>query len=340
MNTMDFLKAINDIDDDLIQSSAEILEQEDNMDKRNFLKGGRTISKLILVAAIMAGILGMTAYAAEAFPSIFGQLNRKYAEMATECSSAQEEANLYERAAAVNETFEAEYVALPELDESQIVIGETYYDGPNFLIAYRLDQTVIPAQFGFGPENEKFKDLHHFRGFSEEIPDSFEECLETGLWTQEVYDEQVATAKALGLDFIHHISALDTIYSMQENLTAEEYARAIKELKETGHVGVVARDIYIGDHILVEGEDCLSPNKEGILFGEEKTEYGNVISCNVFDEILPEKFKEQDSLTLSLKVKGSDIYMYIDQDTGGMTSYQPAGEILVPVTLTKTASSE
>lgn len=334
MNPMDFMQNINDIDEQLIQSSVDFM-QEDSM-KKTIKRGGSALGKIILAAAMLAGILGVTAYAAEAFPSIFGQLNRKYAEIATEYPSAQEEADLYKRAAEVNETFEAKYVPLPELDESQIVIGETYYDGPNFMIAYRLDQTAVPAQFGFGPDSEKFKELHHFRGFSEEMPDSFEECLEAGLWTQEAYDEQIAEVKALGLDFIHHISALDTIYSMQADLTEEEYARAIKELKENGHVGVVARDLYIGDHILVEGEDCLRPNQEGILFGEEMTEYGRVISCDVFDEVLPEKFKDLDTLTLSLKIKGSDDYMYIDQETGGMTSYQPAGEILVPVTLTKT----
>lgn len=340
MSSMDFLNAINEIDDELIRSSAEILEQEDNMNHGKFLKGGSTVSKIILVAAIISGVIGVTAFAAEGFPSIFGQLNRKYTEIAKEYPRAQEEADLYQRAAAVNETFEAKYVSLPALDESQIVIGETFYDGPNFLIAYRLDQTAVPTLFGFGPDSLKFKDIRHFRGFSEDMPDAFEECLKTGLWTQEVYDEHVATVKALGLDFIHHISVLDTIYSMQENLTEKEYARAIKELKASGHVGVVVRNLYIGDHILVEGEDCLRPNKEGILFGEEMTEYGNVISCDVLDEILPEKFKERDTLTLSLKVKGSDIYMYIDKKTGGMTSYQPAGEIQVPVTLTKTVPAE
>lgn len=340
MNSLDFLQKINDIDDDLIQSSAVLLYEEDNMKKNTFFKGGSTLSKIILVAAIISGIICVTAFAAEIFPSIFGQLNRKYAEIAADCPSAQEEADLYKRAAAVNETFEAEYVPLPELDESQIVIGETYYDGPNFLIAYRLDQTAVPAQFGFGPDSESFVDMNHGGYFCENRCDSFEEQLECGCLTQELYDEYVARAESYGLGFLHHYSALSAVWKMQRYLSEEEYDRAIRVLRETGHVGVVMREMHVGDGILVEGADRLKPNKNGELYDEEVTEYGRVIYCNVFDEILPEKYKGRDTLTLTLTVRASDQYVYIDRDTGGWMKAESAGEILVPVTLTKTAPTE
>lgn len=338
MNSLEFLEQINDIDEELLLSSLACMEPEDHM--KTYKKRGRTLSKLILAAAITASVVGVTALAAEAFPSIFGQLGRKYAEMATEFPSAQEEADLYKRAAEVNETFEAEYVPLPELDESQIVIGETYYDGPNFMIAYRLDQTAVPAQFGYGPDSEGFEDMYQGAFFCEHYCNAFEDYLERGCWKQETYDQHVGYAKEYeekyGIDFIHHYSTLNALWGMERYLTEEEFDRAMKELKETGHVGVIMREMHIGDGILVEGKDRMRPNKDGLLYDEEVTEYGRVIYCNVFQEILPEEYRGRDTLTLSLPVRASNQYYYIDKETGGWHKGESAGEILVPVTLTKT----
>lgn len=333
MNPMDFMQGINDIDEELIQSSMVFL-QEDSM-KHTIKRGGSALSKIILVAAVLAGILGVTAVAAETFPSIFGQLKRKYADM-----EAQEAADLYERAAEVNETFEAEYVPLPELDESQIVIGETYYDGPNFMIAYRLDQTAVPAQFGYGPDSEGFEDMSKMVFFCEHQCDAFEDYLERGCWSQEIYDRYVGYAKEYedkyGIDFIHHYNTMEALWTMQEYLTEEEFDRAMKELKETGHVGVVMREMHVGDFIRVEGGEYLQPTPEGMMYGEERTDYGRVITCNVFDQILPDQYQDQDTLTLTLEVRASNQYAYIDKELGGLRKAESAGVIQVPVTLTKT----
>ncbi|MDO5401504.1 MAG: hypothetical protein Q4F17_11105 [Eubacteriales bacterium] len=334
MNPMDFMQSINDIDEALIQSSMDFL-QEDTM-KKTFKRGGSTLSKVVLVAAMLAGILGVTAYAAEAFPSIFGQLKREYAQQASQHPEAQKEADLYERAAEVNETFEAKTFQLPELSDSQITIGETYYDGCNLMIAYRMDQSVTAAQFGYGPDSEGFENLGRRGNVYEDGSDTFEELLKNGHWDQETYDSQVKYAKETGLDSIDRISILDTLDSMKQELTDEEYAKALQELKEKGRVGVVTREMYIGDHILVEGEDCLVPNKEGYLWWEDVTEYGRSLKSRAFNESLPEKYQKLDTLTLSLKVRANNIYYYIDLETGGVSNYESAGEILVPVTLTKT----
>lgn len=337
MNPMDFMQAINDLDESLIQSSVEFM-QEDSM-KQTFKRGGSTLSKLILVAAMLAGILGVSVLASETFPSIFGQLKREYTQLATEYPSVQEEADLYERAAEVNETFEAQYFQLRQLDDSQITIGETYYDGKNLLIAYRMDEAVTPAQFGFGPDSERYEELSMVgaaTGTSEQP--TFEDFLKQGSWTQQAYDEQVAAMEELGLDSIHHVSSSYILMNyLKTDLTEEEYTRAIRELQEKGHVGVVYRTIYIGDHILVEGEDCLVPNSEGEVWWEDVTEYGNCIRSDAFDESLPEKFRNLDKLTLSLKVRANDTYVYIDKDTGGWLCTELGGEVLVPVPLTKTA---
>lgn len=301
--------------------------------------GGRIAFKILVAAAVIC-LLTVTASATELFPSIFGQLKQHYAEIATEFPSAQAAADLYERAAKVNETFEAEYVPLPELDESQIVIGETYYDGPNFMIAYRLDQTAVPAQFGYGPDSQGFDNMYQGAFFCEHHCNAFEDYLERGCWRQEVYDQHVGYAKKYeekyGIDFIHHYSTLHAIWSMERYLSEDELQRAMKELKETGHVGVVMREMHIGDGILVEGEDRMIPNKDGLLYDEEVTEYGRAIYCNIFQEILPDKYRGRDTLTLSLPVRASDQYVYIDKETGGWCKGEAAGEILVPVTLTKT----
>lgn len=334
MNPMDFLQGINDIDEELIQSSAELLNQEDSMDKGKFLKGGRTVSKIILVAAIVSGIIGVTAFAAELFPSIFGELQREYDQVPTELLTERhkEEREVLKRAVEANAGFEAEYVPLPEFNDSQIIIGETYYDGDHFLIAYRLDENAIPVRFGFGPDSEGFDRLWPCKSSPDAI-DIFEEF--ESIWPKEDYDSSIAARKNEGLEFVRHHSSFSEILRLKDMVSEEEYEAFLEELKEVGHAGYTYRTIFISDHILCEGEDCLQPNKNGRLWGEEMTESGRILSCDVFDEILPEKFKGLDQLTLTLRVKATDVTVYIDLENGASDFGQEAGVIEVPVTLTK-----
>lgn len=332
MNPMDFLQGINDIDDELIRSSAELLIQEDN--KHTFLKGGRTISKIILVAAIVSGILGVTAFATELFPSVFGELQREYAQVPTELLTERgiEEREVLDRAVAANQGFEAEYVPLPEFNDSQIIIGETYYDGDHFLIAYRLDENAIPVQFGFGPDSEGFDRLWPCKS-SPDALDIIEEFKD--IWPQEDYEMTIAARKNEGLEFVRHLSNFGQLSRLDDMVSEEEYEAFLEELKEVGHAGYTYRTIFISDHILCEGEDCLLPNKNGELWGEEMTDSGRIISCDVFDEILPERFKALDQLTLTLRVKAVDTTVYIDLENGASSFGDGAGVIEVPVTLTR-----
>lgn len=336
MNPMDFLTQINGIDDDLIQSSVEFL-QEDSMDKKTIRKGGINLSKLILVAAVIAGVVAVTALAAEMLPSIFSRLQQHYTEGYTE-SWAQNRAEIYEKAAQANQNFEAEYIDLPELNNSRIVIGEKYYDGENYLIGYRLDENKVPARFDLEPGSPEYKKLR----MNYRLPGRnflIEDCLEKGVWTQGYYDQCMAMLKKHNLENVKRASAYRALdMEVFPNVTSEEWDRVCRELRENGAVGVVYRETKLQYDVYLEDGTVLPnpvwPNKTygGSGKGIDKTEFGNVFVYYG----LPEEYRNLDTLTLYFKFKSSDVYHYIDAEKGAKIRTVPAGETLIPVTLTRT----
>lgn len=335
MNSWDFLFKIEDVDENLVQSSMDFLygdKETDSMRKNKVVKFGTRLSKVAIVAAIMAGVLGVTALAAEFFPSLFKKVQSSEPGQYGFYSGMED---VLDKAVDANGTFSPKVFNLPELDSSQIIIGETYFDDENFLIAYRLDEAAIPAQFGFGPDSENFEKLYK-NCFDEEGTDTFEEYLAKG-WNPEGQIEQMqSTLNEAGLGFIHHVSTFNSLFGeLKDHLTEEEWERACRELKETGHVGVVYRTMFISDHIGLEDGDELRPSKEGKLWDICSTEEGDIIMCDVLDDILPEKYKNQKTLTLNLKVRGTDHYVYMDAENGTMYYVEEAGAVQVPVTMTR-----
>lgn len=334
MNSMDFLQGINDIDDRLIQSSLDFL-QEDSMDKKNLYNGGLNLSKIIVVAAAIAGIVGVTALAAEMFPSIFTKLQHQYENEYT-ATWAQNCAKIYEKAALANQNFEPETIAIPEMNNSQIVIGEKYYDGENYLIAYRFDENKVPARFDFGPESGDFKKLrpnYRMAGRNAKI----EDCVEKGLWSQEVYDQCMAVLKQNGLENIQRASSYCALaWEIFPNVTSEEWDKVCKQLRENGTAGIVYRETRLHYEVYLEDGSILpSPMKEnkaygGSGYGIDKTELGNVFVYYG----LPEEYRNLDTLTLYFKLKSSDVYHYIDAEKGAQKRTVPVAETMVPVTLT------
>lgn len=335
MTPMDFLTGINDIDDKLIQSSLDFL-QEDSMDNNSIRKGGLNFSKIVLVAAIIAGIVGITALAAEMFPSIFMGMQQHYTEGHTE-AWAQNRAEIYGKAAQANQNFEPEYIDLPELNDSQIVIGEKYYDGENYLIAYRFDENKVPARFDFGPESPDFKKLR----FNYQKPGRnfmIEECLERGVWNQKYYDQCMSMLKKYGLENVKRASSYRALeMEVWPNVTSDEWCRVCTELRENGAVGIVYRETKLQyDVYLEDGTILPNPVKENKTYGGsgkgiDKSEFGNAFVYYG----LPEAFRNLDNLTLYFKFTSSDVYHYIDAEKGAKIRVVPVAEALVPVTLTR-----
>lgn len=336
MNPVEFLDGINDIDEQLIQSSLDFL-QEDNMDKKIIRKGGLTLSKIILVAAIAAGIVGVTAFASELFPSIFSKAEQELTEEYT-TGWAQNRAELYEKAAKASEGFEPEYIDLPELNDSRIIIGEKYYDGENYLIGYRLEENKVPARFDFGPNSPEFKNMRlNYSRPGRNL--TFDECLERGMWSQFEYDRHKLFLESFDLKCVQRASSYwSLVEDVAPNITDEEWDRVCEELREKGHVGVVCRknsleyDVYLEDGTILPNPSRYNSPYGGTGKGINQTEYGNVF---VYYD-LPEEYRDLETLTLYFKFAARDEYHYIDAEKGAKIRSVPAGEVLVPVTLTLT----
>lgn len=332
MNSLEFLMELNNLDEDLIQSSLDFLREE-NKNKEVIKTRGVTLSKIVLIAAVFAGLIGVTAMATAYFPSLFRKVQHGEAGQYAILSGMEE---ILDKAVAANETFSPEVISLPQLNSSQIVIGETYFDDKHFLIAYRLDETAVPAQFGFGPNSENFEKLQKTTRYDEEGTDTFEGYIAKGWNPEGQIEEMKAILDEAGLGFIHHVSTFNSLFGeLKRYLTDSEWNRVCEELKKNGHVGVVYREMHISDGIRLEDGEYLRPNSNGELWDICPTDEGNIIMCDVLDDILPDAFKGQDTLTLILNVSATNQYFYIDVENGAKKFGESVGSLPVSVTMTR-----
>lgn len=334
MNSLDFLVVINDIDDELIQSSLDFL-QEDSMNKKRIKRGGLTLSKMGLIAAVLACMLGVTAVAAEVFPSIFTRMKQRYNEEYTK-GWAQRRAEVYDRAAEASGDFEPQYIELPELNDSQVIIGETYFDGEALMIAYRFEENMIPAKFDFGPESKDFGKLHNNYSMSGRN-ETLDDCLEKGLWSQQVYDRNKLVLETNDLQCVKRASSFQALtLEVSPHVTDEDWERVCRDLREHGYVSVVCRNTRIEYDLCQEDGTPIhyslhrNPTYGGAGRGIDTTEFGNVF----FYYDLPEEYREMETLTVYLKITSAEDYHHIDAEKGAKKFTIPVAEVLIPVTLT------
>lgn len=341
MNSMDFLQGINDLDSDLIQSSAALLAQEDNMNQKKILKFTGHVSKAAVVAAVMVGVMSVTAVAAAVFPSIFrkmgGELTRKAAEMETvnqqSAKELKERADLLEKAADASKDAVPETTPLPEV-KNGITIGETYYDGQNLLIGYQFDQEHMNFSMDFGPGSKHFEDLVPLVFNKPDGEPTIEEEFQSGVMPKEAYDKLKTTLKERGLSEFRYSSQFEMDERLRSYLSEEEYAEFYQKLRKDGHAGVSFRDMRIGG-VMLEDDSIL----EG-MGGQYRTEFGTCYTREGLDEYLPEELKEDEKLNLRLLGSAIDVYWYMDMETGASMYEELVEKIEVPVTVPRTAPTK
>lgn len=116
--------------------------------------------------------------------------------------------------------------------------------------------------------------------------------------TMQSIQEEIANYYSVGL-------------SLKE-LCGDAYDQAMDIMEKDGYVCVVAYDAYVGDHILVNGHDIGEVLSEEVWSMREdyEVEEGSCILLNP----LPEAGRNQDSVTVTLKIKSSEQYWYFDQE--------------------------
>ncbi len=100
---------------------------------------------------------------------------------------------------------------------------------------------------------------------------------------------------------------------LQEKLSPEEYAQYQKHLRENGSCCVVFSNVFIGDHKYVNGVDSIegmTPDAEGPGMAIYPTENGECLHLSP----LPEEGRNQESVTVDLKLRASRWYYYMESD--------------------------
>lgn len=343
MKPMTFLLGLNEIEDGFLAETLEISNTEQkNVSEKS---GALQLSKILLIAAILGGILAITAWATGGFDALFQRIAED-----REQGYGMEE--IFREAAEAVPPVQPETRPLQDDDGSVLSIGQTYYDGDTFMIAYRFDDSV-PADLTFGEKEEDFNslyptlppakvekeagleelriDLEVRQVYREPMERYGREYVELGLMTQEQYDALLASLDEESYVYRRYMDLLFTDHDiLRKELSPEEYARYHKMLLKDGRAGVAIREYYIGDGIFFEDGERLRPDENGIVVDIYPTEDGD---CLYGPPMLPKKYRNQENLTLTFRVVYYDKIIYMDLENGVRRGGREIGEERVTVTI-------
>ncbi len=290
MNEKQIFKAMSEVEDRYLTIAEGFQKETKEMKPKIYLKR-RTLTAL-LAAVVAISLLAVTAVATGWIPGIFQELKEENPW----------DAELFEAAAQANTEIVPEIVELPRMDASRFVLLEKYYDGETILMGYDLDVLIPEPVVGFQPDTELMRKIKRSNKIS------------NTRWGNEEDAELTGKAKK------YHLSASTYAMAemMKETLPEEEYEKAWQLLEAQGWVCVVTQDAWIGDHILLDGQEYYDPetNPDGLRV-DYKTEYGDCIRL----EVLPEAVRNQTSVTVTLDVKTGIQYWYMDLEGNGRVYY-------------------
>ncbi len=308
MNEKQIFKAMSQVDDRYL-SMAEDFRKESNVTNQS--NGIKRKSLTALLAAVIAiSILAVTAVATGWIPGIFRELEENYPE----------DKALFEAAAQANTEITPEIVEIPKMDASKFVLLEKYYDGESILMGYDLDVLIPEPVVGFQPDEILMRKIK--RG---------SKSTDIGWGNAREGQKADSIEKAKNYHLSESTFAMEKM--MKGTLPEEEYEKAWDLLESQGWVCVVTQDAWIGDHILLNGQESfdLNTNPDG-LRTDYVTEYGDCIRL----EVLPEAVRNQDSITVTMKVKTGVRYWYMDLEGNGRVYYAGGETEEISFTLERT----
>lgn len=278
---------------------------------------------LILAAVLCISILTITAAAAGWIPGIFAALKEKYPE----------DQALFEAAAEANATAEPVTFAveITEVDASKLTLFEKYYDGQTILLGYDLEAILPEPVVGYEPDEALLKEikndeLRYAFTYVEDGDDSVDTLLAKGVIDQEGYDGILNGRSDYAKKYdLRNENSIMMDNELKAMLTEEDYEKFWNQLIRTGYGCVVTQSIYIGDHKYVNGEDMPDPNE----IWEYETDTGSCLRL----ESLPEAGRDQESVTVDLKLKSSKIYWYMELEGHAYMQYIPNQDQIVSFTL-------
>ena len=251
----------------------------------------------LLAAAIIVSLLTGTAIAG--LPTVFDYMKELDPEDQT----------VYQEALEANQNWEPEPVELPGLKDISLVVSQKYYNGETILLGLDLKALENEPAIGLEPDDLLMKELR---------------C-DTNRIQAKVYEDE-------DWDIPYPRYARYIAAQLRHELTAEQYQKVTEYMEHTGHCCVAIRDVYVGDHIQVNGTDMMSTIDMNGDTGrtDAATSAGEGIRLNP----LPKSARNQDSVTVTLDIKTGLTYYYLDMEGHGFTYYGPSesetAEITIP----------
>lgn len=276
-------EAIGQVDDGYLTRAEKALEAPSHRGT------GRKLWTVALAAAICASVLAATAMAAGWETGIFRELENRETE----------DQALFQAAADANPEVALEFASIPELDLSQFVLLEKYFDGNTILLGYDMEAVLPRPAVGVEVEEETLQALRHAAPMAS-MPWS-------GGRTQV---ESPATAKAKEYNLAQNGFYLDE--DLQTILTTEEYERMWEILESQGYVVIAAWDAYVSDGVSVNGVNLREAYDQDHNAYASQTEYETEIGTCLRLEPLPEDVQNGETVTVTLGLKSGLWYYYLD----------------------------
>ena len=297
--------AFNYIDDWYLDIADAPAKENVIMNQKHF--STRKMFVYILAAAICISLLAVTAVAAGWFPGLFYTLKEMYPQ----------DEKLFNTAAQANEDAMPEIIQIPQLDLSQFVLLEQYFDGNTILIGYDVNIDLPEPAVGFEPDNDLLNQIQNGTRMTEIS------------WSaEEFWHAEPDTENAIKHHFPEDGMEMDRM--LKATLSDEAYRKAWELMQKQGYVCIAVRDAWIGDHLLINGVDTIEAYLESNAYAD-RTEYTSDLGHCIRLEPLPEDIRNQDHITVTLNVKSYVSYWYMDMNGEGRIYFDNSHIMTDPV---------
>lgn len=314
MKSKKLFEALSYVDDrylDMVDAPEKENLKMSDMYKRPFAR--KSVSFLI-AAVICISILAVTAMAAGWIPGLFNILKERY--------PADEE--LFSNAARANTDAVPEMIGLSNLDPSQFILSQSYFDGKTILIGYNLDIILPEPIVGTKPDAELLMNIKNATPITSIAWDH-----------QQNWLEDAPSENAVKHNLSEDASLMDRM--LKGKLSDSGYQKVWEILERQGYVCIAVQNAWMADHILINGIDTVEAYIQSNAYcdrTEYVSEFGNCIRL----EPLPEDVRNQEVVTVTLNVRSSVGYWYLDLDGTGTIYFDNSNIVSDPVSfeLTRT----
>ena len=293
MNSKMLYDAIGCVDDRYLDIADGILAMPETkpLCTRKLLTG-------LLAAVICTSLLAATALATGWIPGLFRSLKEKYPQ----------DALLFSAAAEANTEAVPEIAVIPEMDLSKFVLLERYFDGETILLGYDLEKILPEPVVGIEPGEGLLREIRNGHRMSQ-----------VGWDSEQAWMEEQDPGYAAQYNFKQDGYLMDRM--LKGTLSPDAYERAWDIMEDKGYVCIAVRDIYIGDHILINGKDLMDAYIQQDSSYNAITDYETELGSCIRLEPIPEEYREQERLTVTFDVRSTLQYWYLDMDGNGRIYY-------------------